>query len=907
MAAENIEIIYNTLTSDLGERRQFDKDGGSDGGDMSYTEDTTCTYVTHSVDSIPLANTEEDHEEPPSEEAHKEEEEEELKKDVFDKKSEKDLFDKARQYLNPGPLFRFFTYLYAERKLLTFFWVHFIATLVVWGHFAMQKFDEQSSKVPLGANRYWWKVMVPTFEFGAMHAILFQMALIPLTMCRSTISSLSETAISRFVPMNRMLRIHIHLGFIMVSLVFLATILFFTFFGTLCTDGEQAFCNKMRSEIMITGYIILAFLLILGGTSFFRHSMPYEVFYGIHHIAILLYIITIIHTFDREQRSGNKVRSQTFKWFSSTLLYYFCDRASMALNHRYTTQLVASSTVAGTTSNESKMIILRLRRPVLFHFKPGQYAQLRLKELDISWHPFSIASGPGSSCLEFYIEVFGEKSWSNKLWHLLQEDVNGERRIEFEIMGPYGTALGKTEDYSHAIALGTGTGIVPVLSLYKQHVRQLLRLEPVSFLRTLEERQKKIIEVECARDERKGSIASKVTRPCFPLKAPIMEDELEHDELVEEDELAVSNRVMKRHKLRSSICRHGELDRWDDLRDNIKAMKNAAFVATRSIYGVVLLSFMPVLGIALLGLTISWNTCNFELRYGMIESLQGLTVVFQTMFAFVAFFIWDGTSFFAFTDAVICILTPFCDWFWFLQYAHYEQLRPCDVTLYSILIGYMTARLWSMVVRPRDESWRRCVMRDDGFGGTLDRLEMVWVTRSASLVSKIMPEIHVLWDTLVSEWGRENAAKVCCIAIHITDPDEVACEILRQEFADLDLYKAGAVRFGRPDFCEIIENHTLEMVATRSKSNSLLAFCGSSQLAQEIHRDKISNDMVAAITGNKQHQMEYVSESYGGCKSSKVHKKSLTKSPSISDLGSLGTMGTYDTLSKRKTVAYATF
>ena len=54
------------------------------------------------------------------------------------------------------------------------------------------------------------------------------------------------------------------------------------------------------------------------------------------------------------------------------------------------------------------------------------------------------------------------------------------------------------------------------------------------------------------------------------------------------------------------------------------------------------------------------------------------------------------------------------------------------------------------------------------------------------------------------------------------------------------------------------------MIENHSSSYSLLAFCGSPQLAREIQYHKISNDMVTAITGHKKHQMELVSESYGG-------------------------------------------
>lgn len=145
------------------------------------------------------------------------------------------------------------------------------------------------------------------------------MALIPLTMSRFSIAALSESIINRFVPMNRAVRIHIHLGYTMVTIVFLATVFFFIFFGTLCRDGEQAFCEKFTDEIMITGYFILAFLLIIGGTSYFRHSLPYELFYAIHHLVFIMYAVVVAHTFDTVQRNDQRNRSQTFRWFSATM------------------------------------------------------------------------------------------------------------------------------------------------------------------------------------------------------------------------------------------------------------------------------------------------------------------------------------------------------------------------------------------------------------------------------------------------------------------------------------------------------------------------------------------------------------------------------------------------------------
>ena len=64
-----------------------------------------------------------------------------------------------------------------------------------------------------------------------MHAILFQMFLIPLTMSRYSIANLSTSKLNNYLPLDKALRIHIYLGYTMVSIVFLATLVFFAFFG----------------------------------------------------------------------------------------------------------------------------------------------------------------------------------------------------------------------------------------------------------------------------------------------------------------------------------------------------------------------------------------------------------------------------------------------------------------------------------------------------------------------------------------------------------------------------------------------------------------------------------------------------------------------------------------------------
>lgn len=367
------------------------------------------------------------------------------------------LVEKAKEYLNPGRLFQMVVCYHADLKMKILFLIHAALTVVIWLHFASIKFNEQRMGVPDGAPSYWWKRLVPVVEFGTMHAILYQMALLPLTMSRYSIAALSESIVEHFVPLNRTLKMHIFLGYFMIVAVFLSTCLFFAFFGLMCARGEESFCDNFRSEIMCTGYGIVASLLIIGISSFLRNVIPYEVFYAIHHLVFAMYAITIAHTFDDVERNGGRARSQTFKWFSTSILFYIADRAMMKINHRYRVKLSSSSLIR--SSNGGKMVVLRLRRPAVFHFKPGQYAYLKLASIDSHWHPFSVAAGPGSELLEFYVEVRGVGSWTDQLWDLLERhQEHGAGRIDMEIMGPYGTSLGNTDQYSHCLAIGTGTG-----------------------------------------------------------------------------------------------------------------------------------------------------------------------------------------------------------------------------------------------------------------------------------------------------------------------------------------------------------------------------------------------------------------------------------------------------------------
>lgn len=847
-------------------------------------------------------------------------------------------FQKAKMFLPADKGSRLLIRLYTERKLLIFSTIHLIVTLAVWSHFSAIKWQE--NQINESEDYYIWKRIGPTIIFGSKHAILLQMLLLPLTMSKFTIAALSETIVNRFVPLNRTLQMHIYLGYIMIFLTLFATLGFFIFYGTLCSLGEQEFCDKMTSEIMWTGYGITGFLLVILGTAYFRYSIPYEVFYVTHHLVFLMYFVTILHTVDRVQRDDARDRYQTFKWFTVTIFFYIFDRCNAYINHKYDVKIQSVS--KHEDRNNARMIILKLQRPALFRFKPGQYATLRLKDIEPHWHPFSIASHPTSSTVDFYIEVFGEGSWTRQLWDTLQDDNELENTYQdalcFELMGPFGTSMAKTEEYSHALAIGAGTGIVPILSLLRQHVHVMTRLSPESYHENILERERKIVNVKRAADRQKGSIAQQIYRSCFAkshvhevgserkinasnystrrsvLRNTIRENLMNMQARLESyskkggaaDDIDFSkngnaslrggtNRVAKslNKSLKYSLKGSGladisksitksfikesfnsELDNSDGelelpsqpsqskLLEQKKNMKKESNKAMRFIYWNLYQSLLPPSGVVVTCLLLVRGT---DLHEHAEIYVKALNLIFHLTFAIIAIFVWRRFRVFAFFDLVVVLATAQVDFAYALQGRTTANIA-CVVALNLVMVF----RFWDTVVKTVDDSWSNSV-DEDGLNH-MERLELIWVTRSVDFVTEILPHLQEEWDTLARAWGKDNAEAVCRISVYVTDKNVEAQQFLIKELAEMGIPLGESIQFRRPDFQQIIEDYNVEILSTMKFSQSLLAFCGSPTVSRLLSSGKIANELLKGITGYKEHHMEFVSESYGGVKSTPKSK-----------------------------------
>ena len=173
-------------------------------------------------------------------------------------------------------------------------------------------------------------------------------------------------AAARCLPFEHILQFHIFVGYLFCTIMVLSVVVFFIFFGKVCSDHLRGLdpvdmCRNFSREIMFTGYGILIATLVILSSSFFRARLPYEVFYWLHVFFVLaMFSLATLHTLDDEFRAGTakgKARSQAWRWFVTSLVTYGADRMWSYTSMRHGTVLKAE------LSYDEQTIVLYVRKP----------------------------------------------------------------------------------------------------------------------------------------------------------------------------------------------------------------------------------------------------------------------------------------------------------------------------------------------------------------------------------------------------------------------------------------------------------------------------------------------------------------------------------------------------------------
>lgn len=771
-----------------------------------------------------------------------------------------------------GPMEKFISKVSANRQLILTVIVHLTVTVLVWQHFFFKKYTSKLDTIPRAANRYWWKVLTPSFEFGVMHVILFQMALLPLTMSRYLVTQLSETWVKRYFPFGYLMEYHFIMGYIMVGTVFASTIIFFAFFGLLCNEqksgvepspnGEMTFCTNFTMEIMATGYAILALLLIVGGTSYLRYQIPYEVFYVVHHVTIVIFAVTIAHTLDIQFRKGLD-RSQTFKWFSAPLLIYFTDRFYMWCNKSL--MGVAKSEILGNKEGK-KSLILTLNKPHTFGYNPGQYVYLKAKVLDSFWHPFSVASEPNEKVLRFYIDVYEPGSWSHKLWELTENGTIGTGCPHlFEVTGPYGTSF-DFNGVNHLCLVGAGTGIVPMMSAMRSVTRQFKLLQAEKYISSLQ-RQEFIQRQLTKKHQENFRNTFKVQRP-FSKKfstTRIAVDPPADPSLDEAPTKPIVHNSPSSRKYETL-----EIEGKNLPKEHSTSLETAHSELTCLYHHIIfrLLAFsFPLWELVMASLTLSWHHEEHSIFDPMRSILEVGSYLSVLAFSLMACLTFDSRKFPTYIDILISAISLLCVILW-SDWNDYGNFNYLQVVAYFFLGMYRALREWCIASHTiSDEIADQMRLTGIKTFSDLQTFRLVWVDRSADRVMNMWSEIERVYAEVEETWGVELARKTMQVEIHITDPDCGRIEALEKRVGESKLFAQGALKVGRPDLSMIVLNQLKHLVVANSSptaaSRTLVSFCGKAELGTLVAQAVEDTSMIAYATNHRYHSFHFYEQHYG--------------------------------------------
>lgn len=504
----------------------------------------------------------------------------------------------------------------------------------------------------------------------------------------------------------------------------------------------HTFCEKMTSEIMITSLCILGSLLVVGVTSYMRNRLPYEIFYYLHHMVFIMFALAIAHTIDDMARAG-QVRSQTFKWFAASLIWYLTDRAYMAMMMQRPKVEEWSALGGGVDGKDKgKVVVLRLRRPALWTFKPGHFAFINLPGIDFTWHPFSVASEPTEPTVDFFIEVAKNGSWTDKLWHKVNNDPNVASLPEVRLLGPYGTDyMAEFSECKHIVAVGSGTGIVPMVSLLKSTFGKFSRINAENHKKSSVDKQSAIRSYISEALKTQHSISSLVMAA---LRSTILKSKFDDKIQVDDDSLLIFQKaqISRRNSLLES-----EGTSFATYKGLRKKLHTAQWKMLLTVMGL----FIPTLEFTMGCLAVSWSVLHAE------HEIKGKSIVTPIMqfilfnmhavcvaaFA-ISWILWVPIKREVwFSDAGILVVSLLVTVLWQNEevFGHFEPLQRIACIA---LAAYRMARVWTVVALP-DSLPQRAIVAVDAVDFPPETFKLVFACRSASFVQHLWPELNTLW------------------------------------------------------------------------------------------------------------------------------------------------------------------
>jgi hypothetical protein len=231
----------------------------------------------------------------------------------------------------------------------------------------------------------------------------------------------------------------------------------------------------------------------------------------------------------------------------------------------------------------------------------------------------------------------------------------------------------------------------------------------------------------------------------------------------------------------SDLCESIVITPKDQAQSNIQELVDL----TNTIFGVLFMALLPILGFTWVCLSLSSITGDIRLYICLLPFMEVFVVLFQTCFVVTAFFNRNKTTVdTSQADLLLCFFSVALDGIWQTDRHSKTIMSSSNLLAYSLCMGYMAIRGFALAEQCQC-SWMQSEIK------IIDRLEIIWTCESAQLVSNALAEINEIYE---KQWSNEISAGMCRLTIQLTDQNLDARRKLERDMRHLCIFKMGYLR-----------------------------------------------------------------------------------------------------------------
>ncbi|XP_021566277.1 NADPH oxidase 5 [Carlito syrichta] len=347
----------------------------------------------------------------------------------------------------------------------------------------------------LAASAYWAHGASIMVAKGCGQCLNFDCSFIAVLMLRRGLTWLRATWLAQVLPLDQNVQFHQLMGYVVAGLSLVHTVAHVVNFAFRADAGTIQFWELLLTARSGVGWVqgtapptgvallLLLLLMVTCSSACVRRSGHFEVFYWTHLSYLPMWLLLIVHG------------PNFWKWLLVPGTMFLLEKTVGLVVSRMSALCIEEVHLL-----PSKVTHLLIRRPPLFHYRPGDYVYLNIPTIArYEWHPFTISSAPEQrDTIGLHIRSQGQ--WTTRLYESFKAlDLRGcgskqlssslrmrsQKRpqasemssensrfcnIKCYVDGPYGTPTRRIFAAEHAVLIGAGIGVTPFASILQSLV-----------------------------------------------------------------------------------------------------------------------------------------------------------------------------------------------------------------------------------------------------------------------------------------------------------------------------------------------------------------------------------------------------------------------------------------------------